>query len=922
MLRSALPLLVAAVTLTSCSGASSPATPASTPEPESNFTVATSLQPGANLLGLYDVEVDAATGDIAIVPTRTGALTQDRYQLPIDGFLRPGDLKIKTVSRAGIALDLTMELSHPFAAPTNVAGTPTAANRADLGIVPRIVAIADLPTGASVPAYSYFGGTVIARNDVLYNRFAYCDLGNLLPDEPNLDTTIHPFVMAVSESTQPLGEEGSRVGVPNGGQVTGNYNPAQGGWQRGNIGPNADNWTGFDVLHQGQSTVFELSLHQGALLDHGQVPFRIAVIAEYIDPRGGITSATKRANRLPGATVDVAKFVYRMPHGAADVSALQGDSGAVEAENTGSVDTITGSVVDWDARATATTFPVLSDDPAPNTVVAGAEGPPTIRVDCPGVTLTPATLMVVDDDGPLGGDPEPDSGVPGDEIYYEGIITNSAAAPGQVAGIYPSLYEATDPEFTMDRSGYEFPVDGNLAPVAAGLAKRVWEFGEMEVVATAGCVPQSLLFDFNSNAQGWTPYGTNSDQYDWSHFRQGCANAVSEANAAGVLSSGGGYLSMGDDNDNLACELVTDYGPNAISGIRSPLLTIPEGCAADSIELEFDAYVMAAAGATVRAFYSTSSETPGAAIWTQTATGEEQIFANQIIAIPDAVADGPGRIWFTFTGGATTYETPTGELAGLAIDNVELRMDAATPILSTYTPPIGTCTASTVTFDFTDAGGWQGGQFFGLPNGDAQATIRPMLGGVGSFRWTACDAASDPTGTYASVIANSAGGIVGTSINISADQDLTDGGLGTGCNFLDDYGGPASYNIVSPRVLIPTQCGLGDEVTLRWNAYLNSNATSGLDATSIRLYVSSDDGASWGTPLWTQNASNGGTASINQLIYLDTWSGLPGGIRFRFEFTSSAGSVRQSASLAQPFGCYIDLVRVGTNNATTPVILP
>lgn len=919
MLRSGLPLCIAAAILSGCGGNSGPATPASALAPASTVPLATSLQPDANLLGLYDVDFDESTGELAIVPTRSGALTQDRYQLPIDGFLRPGDFRLIAIERSVDALELEFRLQHPFAAPTNLAGPATAANRADLGVVPRLILLADLPTGANAAEFTYFGSEV-ARPGISATADGYCDIGALLPTSALRQTTLHPFQMAVDELIDGVG---SREGIPSG-SGTGNYNAAQGGWQQTNIGANRNGWTGYQMLHQGQATRIRLSLSTEFLLDQGDAPLQLAMIAEYLDPRGGTTSAAKRANRLPKSPFDVTSFVYRMPHGAPDLSRslFLEQTGTLEAGNSGSVAEVHWRVTDFDARAVPAAVSPLSSDPNPATVIAGAQGVPVARLDVPGVTSTPASLTVTDDDTVYGGDAGLDTGTPEDPLYLRGTIPNSAATGAQTPGNYWGLLELVDPEDALDRAAYEFAVDAALQPVASGLAHRVWQFAAISVGAGTACTTQSLLFDFNSNAQGWTPFGTNSDQYDWSHFRQGCANAVSEANALGVLSGGGGYLSMSDDNDNVACELVTDYGPSTVTGIKSPLMTLPEVCNPNTVALEFDAYMHAQAGAIARAFYSTSSDTPGAAIWTQTATGEEQIFANQIITLPDTVADGPGRIWFTFTGGATLYETPTGELAGLAIDNVELRLDALSPPVVGYTPTPGACAPSTITFDFSDAGGWQGGQFFGLPNGDGQATIRPNLGGLGSFRWTACDSSSDPTGTYAAVVANSAGGIVGTSLNVSSDQDLTDGGLGTGCNFLDDYGGPAAYNIVSPRVLIPAVCGVGDEVAIRWNAYQNSDAASGLDSTTLRLYISTDDGLSWGTPVWTQLASNGGTASINQLIYLDAFSGLANGVRFRFEWTSSAGSVRQSATLGQPFGCYIDMVRITTNSATTPVILP
>ncbi|MCG3152712.1 MAG: hypothetical protein GEEBNDBF_02015 [bacterium] len=906
--------------LTSCAGSSPQALDPSAHGAQSPDAMPQRVAETA-LLGLYDLAWDPTTQALTVEEARYGTATSDRYQIPLDSFLTGGSLRLIDIARTADTLSTRWQLRHPFAGPTDLSGPANASNRADLGIVPRLVVLADLPASASVADYTWFG-SVIARPGVVPNSDGYCQSGQLVPAAPGRRANTFPFVMAVDEV---FGGTGNRIGISSGGVGQGNYAPASGGWQAANIGPSRNGWTGYGVLHQGQTVTVPLDLVVSLFETPGVAPLQVAVLAQYLDPRGGTTATEKRANRLPVSPADVMKFVYRMPHGAPDVSRVVplGTTGTLQAENPSSSVTMHVRVTDFDLRAPTTASATLASDPNPGTVMAGAAGAPTVRCDIPGVTATPATLTLTDDDTPYGGDVAADSGMPEDPVYFNGSVFNSAATPGQSEGPYWALVEVRDPEAALDRSSYEFPLDSTLTPVASGLLPVTWQFAPVTLDAPFGCALRTLTFTFDDGAEGWAPWGTNSDQYDWSHFRQGCANAATEAIAAGALSAGGTYLSTGDDQDNAECDFTDDYGPHADATFRSPLITLPHMCDPGELRVRFNAVLAADSDATA-SFYATSSDRdPGTPLWTRSGNGGVQVLTDVEVSLSTDLAAGPLRLWFRFQGGTDTYQTAGGEHAGLSIDHVRLLQDSDEPIKLGYTPPFGTCLAQNITQSFDlSAEGWQGGQFFGLPNGDDQATIRQGLGGLGSFRWTACDAATDPLGTYSAVLAAAVGAISGPSLNISADQDQTDGGLGTGCQYLDDFGGNAVYNIVSPRYFIPSLCSEVDESTFRWNAYLNTNAVGGMVPSTIRLYLSGDNGQTWGSPVWSMNSSNGGTVAINQQVYLEDFEGSPQGVRARFEFVTTAASVRQAPTPTQAFGCYIDQVRVAITGSETLLLLP
>lgn len=471
-----------ALSLLGCSqGASTNPSPNSLPaatNAESHGAIYVAGDRAQSLGGRFEVSIDPSTlsGTVSLRDDRTVMANDDVYDLSIANFTRRDTLKIMGISRSATTLDIDYVVTHPFAAPTNLAGPATAANRADLGVSGRVCFMLDVPsatgntyfTTAATAAPGVNG--IVANTGTVANAHGYYAPAGLIP---GLTTTANTFPYRVLVDEE--GPDGARVGVSNGGIATGNYIAAIGGWQQENIGPTNDGWTGFGVLQQGQAASSRLSLNLSAL--SGPVDFDAVILVTYNDPRVGLNAATKRANRLPKAPTDINAFAYRMPHGALDVERMTfyGESGGF-IPNTISSSTLNFGLVDWDARATETSEIDLAGDPVLSNVALGESGPPQLAVDIPAITGgTPIEFDngtdLLDDDTAFGGDAGQDLGTPGDALYYSKSITNSVGS-GQTPGAATGLAMAIDPEI-LSANDWHFYLDPDLglaspapAPVA------------------------------------------------------------------------------------------------------------------------------------------------------------------------------------------------------------------------------------------------------------------------------------------------------------------------------------------------------------------------------------------------------------------------------------------------------------------------
>ncbi|MEO7994717.1 MAG: hypothetical protein ABI743_10000, partial [bacterium] len=451
-------------------------------------------------LGIYTVDLDAASlsATAHLKQVREGAANDDLYLLSIDSFLKDTSFKIRSVGGTATTIDLTYSLSHPFPAASDPSGTPNGStNRADLGISGQTLFMVDV---ADATGNTFFdetgtgGDSVIVNSTLIANADAFVTPAGLLATSGVANT--FPYQSLVDELSD------SREGVSNGADVTGNFGAD--GWTRGEMGGTHDQWAGFGVLHQGQTSVRKVSFDKAALLAAGGFSFDVAVLAKYQDPRGGANGVEKKGNRLPPASADATKFAYRMPHGALDVERIEfdGDSGGFWT-NMVSASTLEFHVTDWDARATETVAADLSADTDVTTVAVGESGLPRLAICVPGVLGDATTIddwdpttTITDDDSIMGGDGSADSGRPGDELFYVKSVTKLVQT-GQADGDYRGLVRAIDPEFDLDPA-LTIALDGALAPLTANLPKPVTYKGFGITMITPNAAP-SATFSLASN---------------------------------------------------------------------------------------------------------------------------------------------------------------------------------------------------------------------------------------------------------------------------------------------------------------------------------------------------------------------------------------------------------------------------------------
>ncbi|MEO7995578.1 MAG: hypothetical protein ABI743_14360, partial [bacterium] len=134
-------------------------------------------------LGIYTIDVDRQnlTATSHLQPVRTGEKNSDLYGLSIGNFMNAGTFHIDSLSVNSTTITINYTVTHPFGAPTDPAGTPSAVNRADLGIAGTVLFLADVP---SATANTYFdegaNGKVVANTALVMNADAYQQPAGLL----------------------------------------------------------------------------------------------------------------------------------------------------------------------------------------------------------------------------------------------------------------------------------------------------------------------------------------------------------------------------------------------------------------------------------------------------------------------------------------------------------------------------------------------------------------------------------------------------------------------------------------------------------------------------------------------------------------------------------------------------------------------
>ncbi|HYE78258.1 MAG TPA: hypothetical protein VEI97_09745, partial [bacterium] len=362
--------------------------------------------------------------------------------------------------------DVTVEyaISHPFNAPTNLAGPATAGNRADLGVSGRVLFMTPAPAGRvddeSSPLnkddyeFVFGGSTTIANTKVVKNADGYYNPAGMitLADFPaQNDANAWPFKELVDEGLDSREASSTGTAISNGGSSTGNYAAATGGWQNGNIGANNDGWTGYGVLHQGQTATNTVEFDPDEAAG-GIFELDVVVIAKYTDPRGGSTPTQKRANRLP--TSDPNNFAYRMPWGAIDIAQVRTDETGPLGTTAGATTTLNIGIVDLDMTATED-----ASFPSPG---ANLDQIPTGTGGVSTVTVSAGDLGMTDVAATSAGT---GTGTHADDADYTATVTNTPGGTGGVDGGAYVMVNVVDPEDSFTPSGFIVaPLNENSPP--------------------------------------------------------------------------------------------------------------------------------------------------------------------------------------------------------------------------------------------------------------------------------------------------------------------------------------------------------------------------------------------------------------------------------------------------------------------------
>jgi len=492
-------------------------------------------------IGLYDIALDAETLTTTVTQRqdRQAQDNADVYLLPIDRFLRPDSFRFLSIVRQPTnafplfgsvrpRLELTWEFTHPFASSGTIP-------RADLSFTGIACYLIDVDAAAG---HSYFtsDANVILNESLIVWPDGYFQPRTLL-NLAGFTANTFPYHTLVDEAAPgPIGgnrwNTATRTRVLNGDNPAGNFGAL--GWQSGPT----ETWTGFDVLHQGQSARRTLILDLAQVEAAGRVNFSVAIFDKYSDPKSATPGVT---HRLPADPPDLLEhFGYRYPHGCWDVSHVQFVSesrGLVM--NKASETELRLKVRDWDARAEASAQSDLALEPDPTKVLSSSVGTPAVRVCVPaalGGTGGFVTFGAPTDDDRLRGrgDLEPDAGWPLDELFYLGIL----AAPGGVTGpptrqIW-GVVEVADVE--ADMPPFETVLDANLAPLTTNLPRNV-----TYQVFSLAVQPRSNIPGFATSGHGVGSSSSTAVAYDY------LGNLFVGGSFAGTISLGGSdYTSNGN----------------------------------------------------------------------------------------------------------------------------------------------------------------------------------------------------------------------------------------------------------------------------------------------------------------------------------------------------------------------------------------
>jgi len=378
-------------------------------------------------LGALDVAIDPVTLEYTATPIapRTGSGQGDNFQLSIRPFLAPRHLKLTGINRNPAGnLELTVRLTHPFAAPADLVGPPTGTKRVDLHVFDVNGILVSDGTDA------FYNGAVLTNGDLLANADGYRDPGILFDKAsfgiPVSGANVFPY-RVFANGYDPASDRANQ----------GNYDPANNGWQDAEfLAP-----SGFDVFAQGTSTevIYELIPPISGSLD-----FALVITAKYQDPRSAGAGRTKR---LPtGNPLDLR---YILPEASGDLQRIVATvTGDLRDDRDTDLAQIDVQILDWDQDATvATVFPNNADlsESREDSAIGGVEMDfPSLNAALPvsgsAVSGVPANPMLWASTANVNNADLFDAGLGGEEVLgLIRVLDNQDLDDGSPTGIKPFI---------------------------------------------------------------------------------------------------------------------------------------------------------------------------------------------------------------------------------------------------------------------------------------------------------------------------------------------------------------------------------------------------------------------------------------------------------------------------------------------------
>jgi|GEM_PF-2096515 len=316
------------------------------------------------VLGLWSLDQHPKSGETFLTPIRYGAAQGDLFALSIRPFLKADSLQLTGVVPGADGTSYNVRFTHAFPMPADLDRPASASKRADLFLFDvELLVLAD---GTD----SFFADTVTTNLDIVRNPDGYRRLGPLLDASQFGIESADAFPYRVLQKYNEADPDG-------------NYSIVS-GWNVNTLRVA----TGYDVVRQG-------GVVDTAILGPNSLPagVAVAILAKYLDPRGGTTIDEKRANRLPEPG-NPSAFAYYLPEAAGDSAVIQVtvEGELLEGSSTEQVQ-VKAAFLDWDHLSTvATSFP----DSANPTNIRQASTPSNVALSIPTLRDTPFTNGVAE----------------------------------------------------------------------------------------------------------------------------------------------------------------------------------------------------------------------------------------------------------------------------------------------------------------------------------------------------------------------------------------------------------------------------------------------------------------------------------------------------------------------------------------------